>query len=780
MTSAGRWDHMDLATRAAYQRFDELTEQGLGPGPGVDWRVYGTYAQMRLWLGPEGGHDYDERVLRVVRSVAERDIDFTYREAHHLMDRAGYWVRQGHTRYEELFRIPLAAARRFDYQLRRDLLRWLTSGPWLKDARALLAEQVTELLTEPAEHGPAGVVRTEIGDTDHFARMLAEEYGPRLVEVLPLFRHWNTARSTKPSARWLRNAARMLTPGAVALVRELLTRLVAYRGGDWVVRYDDEEWRDRVFLKEDTIVVVRGILWTCQVIDERWVTSLVTDVAMTCGTGSNGMGSTCRCEPVTNAAVGVLARRGGLDVIVPLSRIQAKVRARSVQRNLSLALDAVAGENGLTREQLLDRTVPTFGLDTGGVREEKIGDYRVRLCADVPALRYVNATGKTVKSLPKDLRAELSDLRAILKELKLTQAAERSRLEQAIVHERTWHWREVTEYFLDHPVTGPYARTLVWQIAGGPAALPVKTADGWELAGHRPAPDAVAGLWHPIHATADEVAAWRDHLLEGGVRQPFKQVFRELYLLTPAEERTGTFSNRFAGHILRYGQARTLLGRRGWTGRSIGNWDYENGGDQGEVVRDLAGWQARWAMHIVSAPGAETTMLCATESITFHRDGRPASMADLPPLVLSEILREADLAVGVASVARDDQALIGHERYWRSHGFGELTETARTRREVLARLLPKLKIASRVELTDRFLLVRGDLRTYKIHLGSTNILMEPNDAYLCVVPASGRAAGSVFLPFEDDGGTLSVILSKAYLLADDTAITDPTITRQLG
>ncbi|GAA0403776.1 hypothetical protein Acor_24840 [Acrocarpospora corrugata] len=38
------------------------------------------------------------------------------------------------------------------------------------------------------------------------------------------------------------------------------------------------------------------------------------------------------------------------------------------------------------------------------------------------------------------------------------------------------------------------------------------------------------------------------------------------------------------------------------------------------------------------------------------------------------------------------------------------------------------------------------------------------------------AAGSVFLPFEEDGGTLSVILSKAFFLVDDTAITDPTIT----
>ncbi|WP_345152974.1 hypothetical protein, partial [Nonomuraea rubra] len=61
--------------------------------------------------------------------------------------------------------------------------------------------------------------------------------------------------------------------------------------------------------------------------------------------------------------------------------------------------------------------------------------------------------------------------------------------------------------------------------------------------------------------------------------------------------------------------------------------------------------------------------------------------------------------------------------------------------------------------------------------GSGNILMEPNDAYLCIVPGGG--GDQVFLPFEEDGGMLSVILSKAFLLAADTAITDPSITRQL-
>jgi hypothetical protein len=38
--------------------------------------------------------------------------------------------------------------------------------------------------------------------------------------------------------------------------------------------------------------------------------------------------------------------------------------------------------------------------------------------------------------------------------------------------------------------------------------------------------------------------------------------------------------------------------------------------------------------------------------------------------------------------------------------------------------------------------------------------------------------GAGFLPFEGDG-TLSVILSEAFLLAQDTKITDPSIVRQI-
>ena len=85
-------------------------------------------------------------------------------------------------------------------------------------------------------------------------------------------------------------------------------------------------------------------------------------------------------------------------------------------------------------------------------------------------------------------------------------------------------------------------------------------------------------------------------------------------------------------------------------------------------------------------------------------------------------------------------------------------------------------------MTERFLVVRGKLRTYKIHLGSANVLMEPNDQYLCIVPARGPVVvgnDRLFLPFEGDV-TLSIVLSKAFLLAADESIKDPTIVRQIS
>src|SRR5262245_14784072 len=116
--------------------------------------------------------------------------------------------------------------------------------------------------------------------------------------------------------------------------------------------------------------------------------------------------------------------------------------------------------------------------------------------------------------------------------------------------------------------------------------------------------------------------------------------------------------------------------------------------------------------------------------------------------------------------------------YWQSEAFGDLSLSAEQRKELLAGLIPRLSIADRCRVLGRFLLVQGRLRSYKIHLGSGNVLMEPNDQYLCIVPASGVEDRSLVLPFDGDV-TLAVILSKAFLLARDESIEDAQILSQI-
>ena len=143
--------------------------------------------------------------------------------------------------------------------------------------------------------------------------------------------------------------------------------------------------------------------------------------------------------------------------------------------------------------------------------------------------------------------------------------------------------------------------------------------------------------------------------------------------------------------------------------------------------------------------------------------------------------RAADLFVCIASIGNDPtwgtRPNVPFLDYWNSISFGDLSASGEQRRQVLEALLPKLSIRQRCRLEDRHLWVRGDRATYRIHLGSGSVLIEPGSRYLCIV-RSGSTSSDVFLPFDGDA-TLSLILSKAFLLAADSRIKDASILRQI-
>ena len=221
----------------------------------------------------------------------------------------------------------------------------------------------------------------------------------------------------------------------------------------------------------------------------------------------------------------------------------------------------------------------------------------------------------------------------------------------------------------------------------------------------------------------------------------------------------------------------------------MGSWD---GGDNVPTI-DLPRWNLRAAYWLGGGDmgedqtGSGVAKYIFTDQVRFYEttDSQPTRLERVPPLAFSEVMRDVDLFVGVCSIGNDPNWVPAGDpmtQYWQDYAFGELSISAESRREVLAILLPRLKIANRATLTPRYLIVKGSLRTYKIHLGSANILMEPNDQYLCIVAdrdqTIAEARREMFLPFEGDQ-MLSIILSKAFLLAEDAKVTAPTITRQI-
>lgn len=613
-----------------------------------------------------------------------------------------------------------------------------------------------------------------------------------------------------PTKKWREAVAelRATQPDATRMYRLLLELLLEHADNSDEQRGADATWTAWRFLQTDNAQVLRGAVWAVADVDESWVTPLLGDVAVHCGVGFGDAGGESRCSPITTSAVAALAERGSfgaLEVVAQLTRVKSKVQNKTIRKAIDKATATAAAEAGLTPGALVEWSVPDFGFDADGRAERTIGDHVALLSLGVAkagatlAMRWRTPSGDIVGSVPEAVKehhaSELAELRDLAKRVKPVAAAQRARLEDLMACDREWSAADWIACYVGHPVVGRYANSLIWQ-TGDSAGLPVLTEQGWALYGHegdevRVAESDRLRLWHPIRASLAEIEAWRAHITDAQLRQPFKQAFREVYLLTPAEEETKQHSNRFAAHILRYRQAGALMRTLGWAANHLGYWE---GGAEGEAVKEIGedGWRAKFSFDLVEQKGEYDAELCSTGQVRFERrtgDGTDAlweraPLADVPDLVLSEAMRDVDLFVGVTSIANEvtwtDADDDRHRDYWRDASFGELTESSLMRREVLERLLPRTKIADRVELSDRYLIVHGRLRDYRIHLGSTNIMMSPADTYLCIVPKRGRGVTEkVFLPFEEDGGKLSLLLSKAFLLSVDTAITDPEIVRQL-
>lgn len=596
-----------------------------------------------------------------------------------------------------------------------------------------------------------------------------------------LVEHAATAEGlSKPSAKWLQRGSELMEAAGKGAVAAKIIELL-------------EQTTPDPAIVDRSLDLLKALVWLSAKLDHSRLALPIGGFVETCFRKVSGLGA--RSVKLGNAGLWALAQMTDEPAAAAeLFRLRTRLRQPSASKMLEKCLSEYAAKSGQSVAEMEDKVLPTYGLDGEGRLSARFGAVTgtILLRADGVQLSWDN-NGKTVKSPPAAALREQADAVAAFKkaakDIEAARAAQAIRLEQAWVEQRSWSYRDWRANFLEHPLRRPLVRSLIWRISANDGSATVLPTDGGLETldrGHAQFPDdAVVRLWHPLDSTPDDVLAWRERIVERDVVQPIKQAHREIYVLTDAERQTRIYSNRFAAHILRQHQFKALCGARGWRFEFLGGWDNWNEPHRPLPHHGLTVTYHVEAIHDGGLSEAMVPLHLTTDQVRFvAEDGSPVPLEDIPPVLFSECLRDVDLFVAVTSVANDPNWTDGGPDgrfggYWVQWAFGELSQTAQTRRDLIARLAPKLAIAERLEVTDKFLIVQGKRQKYAIHFGSGNIQILPSKRYLCIVPSpTDKGAQGIKLPFVGDT-MLSIILSKAILLTDEDKITDRTILAQL-
>ncbi len=688
----------------------------------------------------------------------------------------------------------------FPYKAVLSPLKDVTMTPALSEALLRLHQMVgkdhgmdevqerIDILVHGKQEKPAEAVRG-------WSRHIFSETGasPKQLAWRRLFLHARSLTQSTASSRWQKEA--------VACVDEIGRTEFLESARRWLALGPMPGMAAALQVPEEEADYQKGFVWTLGALRDTSMAAALADFAIACFRKIPQIGAVS--HRVGNACVNALAAMPGLEAVTQISRLSMRVKYDVARRLIEKALVEAAERNHVGRDDLEAMSVPSCGLSSDATRVDVLGSVEAKLSIENgDAILTWSRGGKPLKAPPAEVKAEHADalagLKKVHKELQAVLSTQRLRLERQLLSENWCRFDCWQDWYLNHPVMSVFARRLIWEIEDAGLSRTAIWHGGRlvDWAGRAVTPNAAAlvRLWHPIRSSVQEILSWRAWLEDRGVRQPFKQAHREVYILTDAERETGAYSNRFAGHIVRQHQLAALCRERGWQFRLMGDWDSHNN-PQLEIPR----YALRAALDVEFDEDGELSghmiyLAILTGQVRFYSveharnpselrlRGRVLPLSDVPPVVFSEVMRDVDLFIGVTSIGADPawgaEHGDAHAEYWHRFADAELSTAAANRKSVLESLMPKLSIRDRCRFTDRHLVVRGESHEYKIHLGSGNVLMEPGSRYLCIVRGTGDSAATVPLPFEGDS-MLAIILSKAILLANDKAIKDATILRQI-
>jgi predicted DNA-binding WGR domain protein len=355
----------------------------------------------------------------------------------------------------------------------------------------------------------------------------------------------------------------------------------------------------------------------------------------------------------------LLAAIGSDVALMHLNGIAGKVKFKALQDRAKEKIAAVAEARGFTAAELADRLVPDLGLDERGTLALDFGPRQFFIGFDETLKPFVkDAQGVRLKDLPKPIRTDDAALSAaatdrfkqLKKDAKAIASLQVTRLEMSMVDRRRWPAADFRLFFLEHPLMRHLAARLVWGVYDANDVLTgaFRIAEDWTFAdGHDsqfelPA-DARVGLVHVIEMPAPMQAAFGQIFADYEILQPFKQLGRETYALTP-QERAVAKIDRFAAKTIATGSVMGLINRgwergdaqdAGWVG-----WFTKRVGDGLEVQLELD--PGTVVGDVSYEPKQRIPNLVLRKTGSWNDEGLRTFDA-LHPIVASELLRDAEL-----------------------------------------------------------------------------------------------------------------------------------------
>ena len=433
-------------------------------------------------------------------------------------------------------------------------------------------------------------------------------------------------------------------------------------------------------------------------------------------------------------------------------------RQLSERRTVDIAFDNLARNAGYT-----DSSVFIYEMES---RDRRVidmydgitaGDYTLKLVVDGEKvkLHVTDKNGKKLASVPSAIAKtpEAVEIAAYKK----TEEEKRKRLKRSLeeaMENETEFTRAQLLAITEQPLIRNFLERLI--LTDGRAAVALSGERFTDIeTGKENGADRYK-VAHPVVLKQNgALRAAMKYVIAHDIKQPFKQVFREIYTVSDGERELDEVK-RYKGFDVNLKKAVAALKNRGWG-----------------VSEDIGLRKVYYSRNTVSAIFREFDYYYIydfddenreLESIMFldRRDGHVMKIQDVSPVVFSETLRDVDLMIAISA-----NNIYDHE----------LAMSTFEMRHAMIESITDILGIKNVTFLKENVKVEGTYGTYVVNIrtgltfkeGKGNLLIKTIDNY----------DKPLALDFIDEDPVTADIVTKVLILSDDGSIKDPAILKEI-